>query len=60
MATSFLPGTDFFEQLKKKTIKDYSRVAWRHSIQRFRRCDLKQMLTDDDGHPMIITVHFCR
>ena len=58
MATSFLPGIDFFEQLKKKTTKDYSGVAWRHSTQRFRRCDLKQMLTDDDGHPMITTVHF--
>ena len=43
--------------LKKETTKDYSGVAWRHSNQRFRRCDLKQMLTDD-GHPRITTVHF--
>ena len=43
--------------LKKATTKDYSGVAWRHSNQRFRRCDLKQMLTDD-GHPRITTVHF--
>ena len=43
--------------LKKETKKDYSGVAWRHSNQRFRRCDLKQMLTDD-GHPRITTVHF--
>ena len=58
MATSFLPGIEFFEQLKKKTTKDYSCVAWRRSTQRFRRCDLKQMLTDDDGYPIITTVHF--
>ena len=43
--------------LKKETIKYYSGVAWRHSNQRFRRCNLKQMLTDD-GHPRITTVHF--
>ena len=43
--------------LKKETTKDYSGVAWRHSNQRFRRCDLKKMLTDD-GHPRITTVHF--
>ena len=43
--------------LKKETTKDYSGVAWRHSNQRFRICDLKQMLTDD-GHPRITTVHF--
>ena len=58
MATSFLPEIEFFKQLKKKTTKDYSCVAWRRSTQRFRRCDLKQMLTADDGHPMITTVHF--
>ena len=43
--------------LKMETTKDYSGVAWRHSNQRLRRCDLKQMLTDD-GHPRITTVHF--
>ena len=58
MATSFLHGIEFFKQLKKKITKDYSCVARRHSNQRFRRCDLKQMLTDDDGHPLITTVHF--
>ena len=40
-----------------ETTKDYSGVAWRHSNQRLKRCDLKQMLTDD-GHPRITTVHF--
>ena len=39
------------------TLKRSSSVAWRHSNQRFRRCDLKHMLTDD-GHPRITTVHF--
>ena len=58
MATSFLPGIEFFKQLKKKATKEYSCVAWRRSTQRFRRCDLKQMLTADNGHPMITTVHF--
>ena len=43
--------------LKKETTKDYLGVAWRHSNQRFRRGDLKQMLTDG-GHPRITTVHF--
>ena len=43
--------------LKKETTKDYPGVAWRHFNQRFWRCDLKQMLTDD-GHPRITTVHF--
>ena len=43
--------------LKKETTKYYSGVAWRHSNLRFRRCKLKQMLTDD-GHPRITTVHF--
>ena len=56
MATSFLHGIEFFEQLKKKITNDYSCVARRHSNQRFRRCDLKQMLTDDDGHPLITTI----
>ena len=60
MATSFLPGIEFFEQLKKKTTKDYSCVDWRDLTQRFRRCDLKQMLTDDDGHTMITTVQLKR
>ena len=40
--------------LKKETTKDYSGVAWRHSNQRFRRCNSKQILTDD-GHPRITT-----
>ena len=39
------------------TLKRSSGVAWRHSNQRIRRCDLKHMLTDD-GHPRITTVHF--
>ena len=43
--------------LKKETTTDCSGVAWRHCNQRFRRCDLKQMLTDD-GHPRITTVRF--
>ena len=53
-----MPGIEFFEQLKKKTIKDYSCLAWQRSTQRLRRCYLKQMLTDDDGYPIITTVHF--
>ena len=57
MATSFLPGIEFFEQLKKETTKNYSCVAWRHSTQRFRRCDLKQIVTGY-GHPRITKVHF--
>ena len=49
--------TGVSSDLKNETTKDYSGVAWRHSNQKFRRCDLKQMLTDD-GHPRITTVHF--
>ena len=48
---------DVSSDLKKETPKYYSGVAWRHSNQRFRRCDLKQMLIDN-GHRGITTVHF--